>query len=290
MKKRFQLLVVFILAGLVLVFLVRREPEYRGKAVRKWIGELNSKSEATSQSARRAVKDIGTNASAILLEKLKQSDPPYKSNLDSILRNQTIVKVDLNRASEAHKQAYEGFSALGQAAKSSLPELVKLLDDPPVAQRALYVLCQMDNAVIPFLLAAATNADPGIRAGALADVGNRAVHDREIVAAFVGGLQDPDSKVRWTAANALARYPEDVEVIVPALTQALEDSDRMVRSFAAQSLGAFGERARPAITDLLQIIRTEGRTSTAAGALNKIDPTAAERAGVKVDLTPNPYE
>jgi len=67
----------------------------------------------------------------------------------------------------------------------------------------------------------------------------------------------------------------------------LNDPDPSVRGNAATSLGNFGSLAKPAVPELLKLLRdtnsyVSGTVSDrAAKMLMKIDPEAANRAGVK---------
>ena len=118
--------------------------------------------------------------------------------------------------------------------------------------------------------------------------------------------------VRLFAAEWLGNFGQASKQSVPALLPLLDDQDDMVRSCAAQSLGNFGQAAGVAVPKLLEIAQRKGPQldpsaskaslirwanqniliSNARKDLWKIDPAAAERAGVPPPPPPvkNEYE
>jgi hypothetical protein len=71
--------------------------------------------------------------------------------------------------------------------------------------------------------------------------------------------------------------------VIDEAADALKDKDERVRQGAATSLGRMGEAARAAVPALIDILKDEDKDvrSQAAGALKKIDPEAARKAGVR---------
>ena len=63
-------LIVLIIATIVAVLLVSREPKFQGKPARAWVEDLTSDSEDSQAKAQQAVREIGSNAVPLLLEKL----------------------------------------------------------------------------------------------------------------------------------------------------------------------------------------------------------------------------
>src|SRR5204863_7424385 len=99
---------------------------------------------------------------------------------------------------------------------------------------------------------------------------------------------DSDARVRLMAAYWLGVFKNDR--IIPALIRKLDDPDPNVQGMAAQSLGEFGEEAAASVPALEAMVKRQGPVSLAAPALNKIDPAAAQRAGLKPLRTVPSYE
>ena len=276
-----QWLVVSVSVGMVIWWLMPRQPRYEGKPAGQWVRQLNSPLESESDAAKKAIRELGTNAAPLLIEKLQATESALTSNLTQLAQKQTLLKLDLTTASEERSQGIQGFLALGTNANSSIPDLMKLLDNPTSADSAAYILTELNNKAIPWLIQAATHTNPIVRHRVVLDLGYRHTNAPGVVPVLIHTLQDPDSKVRGAATYALSRFLEEGKTIVPALLPLLDDSDLKVRLHAAQSLGTFGEQAKAAVPALLRVVKRDGPSSTAGGALRKIDPGAALKAGVE---------
>ncbi|MCI0459283.1 MAG: HEAT repeat domain-containing protein [Gemmataceae bacterium] len=113
---------------------------------------------------------------------------------------------------------------------------------------------------------------------------------REMRARFDQG--DPGWKARMQSLVRIAQLGPDV---VPGLVEALQNGAPSTREFAAQALGMFhdprarpalgefGPKAREAVGALIQLLQDEDQETRrrAAKALQKIDPQAARKAGVR---------
>ena len=77
---------------------------------------------------------------------------------------------------------------------------------------------------------------------------------RPAVQELVRGLRAPDPKVRFQAAQVLARIGPVADEAVPSLVAALEDTDVRVRIAAARALGQIGPAADEAVTPLMQFL------------------------------------
>jgi HEAT repeat protein len=111
---------------------------------------------------------------------------------------------------------------------------------------------------------------------------------------LIRALKDEDPVIRSMVAGALqgsgVAHPEAGNSIVSALIERLQqDPDASVRRHAAGSLGFQGESAQAAIPALVAALNdtsSEVRFS-AAGALKRIDPEAARKAGADAARVPN---
>jgi HEAT repeat protein len=158
--------------------------------------------------------------------------------------------------------AASALGEMGESAKSSVPSLIPLLKDPDINVRSstAWALSKMGKAAIPAIpaLITALKEDP-LEGGAsivhaLSEIGAPAV------TAMVTALKDPNSIVRWRAADGLGSMREDVTLkfkdqVVPALTTALKDPDADVRSSTAWALGQMKEVATPAVPGLAMALK-----------------------------------
>ena len=97
-----------------------------------------------------------------------------------------------------------------------------------------------DNAVVPYLLESATGAQNElVRANSIS--GLIRTRDPRAAPAFVAGLEDPNSSVRYWSAEGLGLLRH--RPAVPQLVKALDDPDASVRAKVARSLGKIGDRA-----------------------------------------------
>jgi HEAT repeat protein len=97
-------------------------------------------------------------------------------------------------------------------------------------------------------------------------------------------LKNKEAEIRSDAAQALGELGSAAKEAVPALIESLQDRDFSVCRNAAWALGNIGPEAKGAAPALMQIWngKMEDLIPCAAGkALKKIDPQAAEAAGVK---------
>ena len=81
---------------------------------------------------------------------------------------------------------------------------------------------------------------------------------------------------------------EHAKVALPDVIKALDDQYGVIAGVAAELLANIGPAAKGAVPDLLRVWEKSqkipgrpGATKTLADALKKIDPEAAEKAGIK---------
>jgi HEAT repeat protein len=101
---------------------------------------------------------------------------------------------------------------------------------------------------------------------------------------LIEALKDKDARVRAPAAIAFGAIGADAKAAVPVLIAALStDPNNDVRRLAADSLGLIGPDAKEAVPALLKALHADSRAlrDSAAEALKRIDPRAAERAGLR---------
>lgn len=93
---------------------------------------------------------------------------------------------------------------------------------------------------------------------------------------LIAALQDPEWKIRKSAAIALRTTEPEAELAVPALIEALKDEEWQVRKPAALALAAIGSASQPAIPALIEALNDEEWQvrKSAAQALPAIGPAS----------------
>ena len=258
-----------------LLHLPDREPVYQGKRLSFWLIEYRSglntgipERVQAQELAEGAVRRIGTNGIPTLLNMLGKKDSVVMSRLVHFWgwRVQQLRFLPAwvlypgwwrNAAWAQNDNAALGFEILGADAQPAVPALIRLYEKN-VTPRSQAATSRALNAVGP---AAQKMALPS----------------------FLRGAASSDGTVREVAVSAL--YGVDVEPgqVVPALVHALSDTNWFTRLVAAEGLGHIGTNAQeavPAIIPLLSDPQTHVR-GAAKYALQRIDPEAAAKAGVK---------
>ncbi|WP_020468220.1 HEAT repeat domain-containing protein [Zavarzinella formosa] len=89
-------------------------------------------------------------------------------------------------------------------------------------------------------------------------------------------LGDKDRTVAIAAAEALAQIDPKQEAAVPVLIEAVKSADIEKRHAAINAIGQFGKAARPALPVLIEALKEPAIRGTAAYALARLGPDAAE--------------
>jgi hypothetical protein len=280
--KRKRIIVAYIIAAIVIagvmVFALRpSEPEYQGRRLSEWLEDLSRTPypEKGSDQAAKAIREMGTNAIPFLVGTLKAKDSTLKIRFVELVRKQKLFPIPLRLAGERRNTSCDAFLILGSRAKAAIPEITTLLDDSALFGDASMSLFAIGNDSVPALRQSCNHTNPDVRTEAAwvlskfvpkhrggfttsyypSGSTNRVfafsltLGDDDIVA-LAENLNDPDPKVRRASAEALEWLSGLAKPAVPALIKALDDSDRFVRESAAK-------------------------------ALQRIDPQAATKAGLK---------
>jgi HEAT repeat protein len=174
--------------------------------------------------------------------------------------------------------------------QARLWHLIEICERPFPEDRlhAIRELSQLEAQAKPALsvLTKAIKEDkyPDIKKAALAALKNMG---RDAVPALNAALEDPETDIRWRAADALANIGPEAAEAVSALASKLDDPDHHVRSSAANALVKIGPHSVPA---LVAAVRHHDRDVgfRVVDALGKIGPEAAEAASVLVNTLKHP--
>jgi HEAT repeat protein len=197
-----------------------------------WLDQLYSSNPADAEKAARQVQALGADAL-----------PAIHATFQ-----------DPSATPERVKAALKACGILGPAAASAVAEVAEQLPDPTVTAEAAIALSFMGRTAFAPLREALRSDDPVVRREALRSIGKlkkRAPLDaRAVLPLLIGATADPDPGVRTVAATYLGIIHEGGSEAVRALIDALKDPEPDVRRAAASALGSFGPEAAPAVPAL----------------------------------------
>jgi HEAT repeat protein len=321
MRKRVKIALAVLLFlgvfGLTAWQIVRpTEPVYRGRRLNLWLERYRP--DGDMPEVDEAVRSVGTNAIPFLLQNLQAKDSRLKPMLtvlglkyisarihhmraekgfsalgaDASKAVPDIIEVyEQNPSASAREAAANALVAIGPAAEQAIPALIKSTasTNSDVRAFALYTLGRMaieSDLVDPVLIRGLHDPVRQVRYDAafgLSSLSFMGGNAKPAVPALLDALQDTDLGVRCGAAQALGHIHTEPGIVVAALIKSLQDPDAGVRAHAAAALGEFGTNGKPAVTALVELIGETNQdvSNAATKALNKIDPEATARAGVK---------
>lgn len=199
-----------------------------------------------------------------------------RRRLDTVLRLQAAVMLGDPAHSEAirvlsdalgdsdmnvRETAAAALSEFGPEARSAIPNLIRATqdEDEVVRRRAIRAIgfivdpVEAPDTVVPVLIAATEDADPGVSLQAVATLSEFGVGAASALPAFLAALWTGGVRMRALAGNALIKLGE---IAVPSLIESLSHPAAEVRTKAAYILGRIGPAASAAIP-ALQLLRTD---------------------------------
>jgi hypothetical protein len=173
-NKRRKLIAVVLLALAALVACVLvfpdREPAWQGRTLGAWLRDFDADKPESRASAADAIRQIGTNALPLIIQRLQHPDRrspsailALKLKLFELLSKQSLVKIQFRPGASPRHQALAAIDALGPAAANALPALGKLLHENPPDPRAPYLIARIGPEGLPLLRQALTNKNGIVR-------------------------------------------------------------------------------------------------------------------------------
>lgn len=134
--------------------------------------------------------------------------------------------------------AGQALPLLGPEAKSAIPELTRIMNDPSnstLAQRAIMILPHLGPEAVPPLAATLTNQYPYrlLVVNCIPPLGTNA---RPLIPELIQLLGDKDELLASMAATALGQLKLEPALVLPSLTNRLEDPRSWLRLAAARTI------------------------------------------------------
>jgi HEAT repeat protein len=183
---------------------------------------------------------------------------------------------DRTASPQRTKAALRACSILGDVSAPLLPEVAAHLTTVDYTAEAALALSMMGRDAYTPLSDALVSQHAEVRREALRSLGK--LQERAplepglVVPQLLDALADRDPGVRAMAATYLGIIHEHPDDVVPALAEMLKDGDPAVRTAAATALGGFGAAAKPAVPALRRAAgdRDENVAREASRALVKL--------------------
>jgi len=281
---------LFVVLGLVAVaigFICLRpnEPEYQRKRLSQWLEEYDRTGAMDKTGpASEAIRAMGTNALPYLFAYIKHRDSPLKMKFFGLVQKQHWLKLPPYRENRYFSPALLALKTLGPDANPLVPELLKVFENPDTLKEGGLALFSIGPASIPALEQACRSSNVFVRADA-------ALFIAKLPRDYTGEYQGyycawhklrADLETRLYIAKVVNEYD------IWELTLMLKSSNAAVRRASADALAIYyhqstNEDPKSSVRMLVKTLNDPDQDvrNSARLALKKIDPAAAEKAGVK---------
>ncbi|MBP85570.1 MAG: hypothetical protein CMJ64_02460 [Planctomycetaceae bacterium] len=242
----------------------------------------------TAGQLRQSLGDekLRFDVSAILLklypDSAKQAgvDQPTLADVASL----RLVLHDLTRSPQERTSAATALAALG---KEGTVVLIEAFEEQPIAGTAASACASVAPDGVAPLIDALTHEQPGVRAAAADALGHIGPAANEAVPHLVRLFKDSDHNVRYRAVLALDAFGQKAAPAVPDLIEVMLDSSQReaARQWAMMTLvNTLPDTHDTVVKGLIKASQDKGNygvSSLAKSQVRKIDPKAAEAAGIR---------
>ena len=240
----------------------RSEPRAQGQSLSTWLAVALAKTspfedrfpDLTAEGATNAIREIGSNAVPILVQKLQSTEPKWKESLLEWLTEKEIIDYNSSWYNNERGEALIGFQILGPEARSAIPKLTELLLQTNTTLIASIALGSLGSNGVPVLREALSHQDPEIRMAAISAPYFR----KEIAPMMLSDMfrmtNDPDPRITRTALTQIGMFAP-LSISLPILTNYLYDP--RLRDPALAGLRRMGTNAHSATPHLLNLYHQE---------------------------------
>ena len=194
-----------------------REPVCQGKSLSAWLEELNSTSLYTQDTAKAAIRELGTNAVPALRQMLLSRDSRFKLWMIKLTDNQSLLRRHFRTAADRQLMGILGCRALGPLSRPAIPALIGLLNNSGIANEAAYSLTVIDKNIFPLTRAITNeNNEVLVRLAAIARLASGHYEENAVLAALRSTLADNNPEISSQAARSLATLKKESGIVVPA--------------------------------------------------------------------------
>lgn len=189
----------------------------------------------------------------------KKSSPVVKELVEKLQKGDFLAKLD----------ALEKLGELGADAKSTVPTLIKILEDDKTP------IPGADAAVKQEVIARPEDANPTLRCAAAATLGDIGPDAKPAISALLKNLKDKNRYVRSVSADALGGIGVKENRVLSALKEALNDPDTEVRIDIAEALVEIDPDSQDALSVLTKLLKDKDSETrrNAAAVLGQIRST-----------------
>lgn len=270
------------------------EPSYHGKSLSAWLDQACQNQEGAFEfrsdihldtPSARAIRAMGKDALPTLLRMAHTRDTLLRRALGDLSEHHPWLGPHPQNLKEIQEKAAYGFLVLGPEAKTALPELISMLDDPApevrtIASFAIGKIGPDGAPAIPALQRLTTNSPtanpswkfspserawPAYALGAMGPVARSALPQIELL------RKASDLSVRASAEVAFVKISGHG---LDAIFEALKDSSNSTNwFFAAEAISFLGTNGAPAIPFLISALQNTNAMQVrekALGALSAI--------------------
>ncbi len=233
------------------------DPAVRARAITLFAG-MGGRAKSALPALTDALSDPQTQKSAAAA--IREIDPGYTVPTSMLARLVRIAKEPPERdrvrtgwitRCDAQASALDTLGALGPAAHSAIPELVRLTHRPCIHEHVVQALTQLgaaDDSQLSQIAVGLKEKNPEARQAAveyLAQSGGDA--SAETTEALGRSMNDPNSGVRLAALQALEDIHPEGEGRLPELAGFLKDPSPDIRQRALFMIGKMGSQAMAAL-------------------------------------------
>jgi hypothetical protein len=239
----------------------RDDPYWQGKRLSHW---LRTTDEADGEKTYKAVQELGTNCTPLLLRWLRKNErdyvaPGYVLTMNDWLGKQKVVKLRFptELAPGRTQVALRVFRELGPCGKAGIPGLMGLLEneESEVAANAFSLLSEMQPEFTEALVERLSHREPRARVTAIRALAAFGSSAWGTIPLIRRALSDADPNVRAAAVDALVELGMDPKVDAPVFRRMLNEKSVNVRLAAVCALMKLGDDPEPIVPALLQIIQ-----------------------------------